>query len=252
MSDSKKDFKKQLESRKYRSNHIPAPEQKILEINGSLCGTLQNIVTFSGLPKAGKSTFLSACIASAFTQVPIFGMKLNLPHNRSAVAYFDTESSEYDFYRSMDKVKYAMQVSTLPANLHAYRFRDCNAAEIQQYVEFYLQQNKDCAVIFIDGLLDMLMNYNDEYESRTLINFLKKITAIYNVLLIGVVHLGKSTGNTLGAFGSMIDRYSQSVVTVEKDAKNDILDLKPKFLRSDKDFPTVSIQWADGGYQQIS
>ena len=41
-------------------------------------------------------------------------------------------------------------------------------------------------------------------------------------MLIGVVHTGKKDNNTIGHFGSMIDRYAQSVIEIIKDKENNI------------------------------
>jgi len=246
MATKKNDLLEALFLKSYKKNYKPPEEQKVLRIREKICGTLQNIVIFSGLPKAGKSTFLSGCMASAFMKVPVFGIKLDLPPKRGTVAVFDTESSEYDFYRSMDRVKNFLQLANLPDCLNSFMFRDCSHLEIKEYIEIYLKNNPKCSVIFIDGMLDLLINHNDEVESKLTIQWLKKITAVYNILLIGVVHLGKSTNNTLGNFGSMIDRYSQSVIAVEKDKKNNRIDLVPKMLRSDADFDTISIQIVNG------
>ena len=71
-------------------------------------------------------------------------------------------------------------------------------------------------------MLDLIHNFNDEVESKMLIEWLKFLTNEYNVLIIGVVHLGKRDNHTLGHFGSMVDRYAQSVVEVVKDKENDI------------------------------
>jgi hypothetical protein len=96
------------------------------------------------------------------------------------------------------------------------------------------------------------MNYNDEVESRMLINWLKKITSQANILLIGVVHTGKKDGLTLGHFGSMIDRYCQSVLSVEKDNKEQTFELKGKFLRSDIEFSPIKIMNDNGVFRQVN
>jgi hypothetical protein len=64
------------------------------------------------------------------------------------------------------------------------------------------------------------------------------------------MHLSKSSGNTLGHFGSMADRYAQSVVTIEKTELNQLV-LKPKFLRSDGDFEPVAISYWDGKFHEV-
>jgi len=242
----------ELQSKSYKRGYVPQHEQRILTINDKTIGTLQNIVVFTGLPKAGKSTFLTAALSSSFISHPLLGMQINTPSKRNTVAYFDTESSEYDFYRSMDRVKKLLCISELPSELHSYMFRNSNHEQIKTYIEYYLSQVPQCSVIFIDGLLDLLMNYNDETESRLLINWLKQITSNYNILCCGVVHTGKKDMNTLGHFGSMIDRYSQSVLLIEKDNNKQTFSLSAKYLRSDYGLEPVILQNINGLLTRIN
>jgi hypothetical protein len=242
----------ELYKRSYHNSYTPEKEQKILQIGGKVIGTLGNICVFSGLPKAGKSTFLNACIAGAFVPYSIFEMAMFLPPGRKVVCYIDTESSEYDFYRSIGRMKSLINMQEMPSTFLGYRMRDLNPREIQAYIDYIIQLRPDCSVLVIDGLLDLLMNYNDEVESRMLINWLKKITSQANILLIGVVHTGKKDGLTLGHFGSMIDRYCQSVLSVEKDNKEQTFELKGKFLRSDIEFSPIKIMNDNGVFRQVN
>jgi RecA-family ATPase len=242
----------QLYQRAYLNNYQPSADVCVMKIGGKVIGSLQNIVCFSGLPKAGKSTFLNGCIAAAYLPYSVFTMSMHMPEGRKTVCYIDTESSEYDFYRSIDRIKTMAEYQAMPHEFTAYRFRDLAPKAIIEYTEYILFKRPDCSVMVIDGLLDCLMNYNDEVESRHLINWLKRITTQYNVLLIGVVHTGKKDGMTLGHFGSMIDRYCQSVLTVEKDSKTATFELKAKFLRSDIPFDPVVIQNDMGVFRQVN
>jgi hypothetical protein len=71
------DLHEKLLSRKFKQNYQPPEENIIFTIDGKNIGTLQSFVCFQGLPKAGKSTFITSAIASAFCTWDIFGMKLN-------------------------------------------------------------------------------------------------------------------------------------------------------------------------------
>ena len=98
-------LEEKLAQRKYKPDFIPPPSQVIFTIDDKPIGTIQNFIVFSGLPKAGKSTFLAAAIASAFQPGDVFGMKVHFPEGRRKIAYFDTESSDFDFYRQINKIK---------------------------------------------------------------------------------------------------------------------------------------------------
>jgi hypothetical protein len=245
MLETKREQIKQLLSvRHFVSNYTPNPEQVVFKIRGATVGTLQNFSCFVGLPKAGKSTFLNGLIASPHTSWgELFQMKLETPPGRPFIAYFDTESSQYDFYKNLERIKSLTKDKLIPGHLNAYAVREDNNEIIKAMIETYCEMNPMCSVIIIDGLLDLLVNYNDERESRLLIDWLKRITTQHNILIIGVVHLGKKDNNTLGHFGSMVDRYAQSVISIERDKENNLFLMKSKFLRSAMDFDDVAIQF---------
>jgi len=242
-----------LEARKYRNGYEPPPAQKMLTIDGRTVGTLHNFIAFTGLPKAGKSVFLSAAIASAFLPYSVFSIGTFLPKDRKGLLLMDTESSEDDFYKQMARIKKNVGRDKLPKEFHAFMLRDRVANEIKEYIEYYLQIHPEISIVYIDGMLDLLMNYNDERESKSVIDWLKRITAEYGILLVGVVHTGKKDNHTLGHFGSMIDRYCQSVLIIEKDEKKQPNEhtLKPKLMRSDGHFMGVVVQNNNGIFEQL-
>ncbi len=211
---------------------------------------LQSYIIFSGLPKASKSTYLAAVAASGITDHSIWSMRMSLPKDRRRMGYFDTEMSAFDFYRQMDKIKY-LAGSELPPYFDAFSMREDMPSRIKLMVEQYLINHPDCAVIFIDGFLDLCLNYNDERETRLLTNWFKRITKKYNCLLVGVIHLGKGAGETLGHLGSNTDRWAQSTMIVEKNKETGQFILKPKYLRSSDDFEPIAINNFEGSWREV-
>ena len=240
-----------LEKRKYNPNYIPSKENIIFTIQDKHIGSLQNFIIFSGLPKAGKSTFICAMISSVFNTYDIFSMKLHTPHNRAKICLIDTESSDYDFYRTINKIKGFAEINDLPPNFDAFQVREDSSNAIKQMIERYLELNRDCAILIVDGLLDLLVNYNDEKESSLLTKWLKKITKHYNILLISVLHQSKSNLATTGHIGSASDRFAQSTLDITKDKDKNIYVLSSRFMRSDSDFEPITLMNFNGLFQQI-
>jgi hypothetical protein len=242
-----------LQARKYNPAQRPASQQPIFTIQSKVVATLQSYIIFSGLPKAGKSSFVSAAAASAL--IPpyqgIWGMKLQLPTDRPRIGYFDTEMSDFDFYRQIDKILALADKRSLPSTFDAFSLREDMPGRIRAMIEQYLIDHSDCACIIVDGLLDLCLNYNSEEETRRLTNWFKRITKQYNVLMIGVLHLGKGQGETLGHLGSNTDRWAQSTMIVEKNKEAGQFVLKPKYLRSSDDFDPVAIMNFNGLWQQV-
>ena len=241
-----------LESRHFKEDYVPAEEQVLFKIDGRVIGTLGNFVTYSGLAKAGKSTFLSSTIASAYSEWGnLYGLELKPLADRPVICYIDTESSEYDFYRTINKIKLQANIKTFDNKFNAFQVREDTPETIRFMLEQYLTAFPTCSILIIDGLLDILNNFNDEIESKKTIQFLKYLTKKFNILLIGVIHLArKEQGGLLGHYGAFLERYSQSVLQVEKHFETGILQLKPKFLRSDKDFLPICLNWTPYGFEK--
>jgi len=245
-------YLEKLQARRFSQEYIPPPDHKTLTIRGQLVGSLSNFVVYSGLPKTGKTTFISALLSSAIHPGEFFGMKLHLPDNRKRICYFDTESSEYDHYRTIERIKHFTTFNRLPDLFDSFILRQDGHTTIMRYIEEYLKAFPDCAVLVLDGLLDLILNYNSEEECRLLIQFIKRITAQFNILLITVLHLGKKDKETLGHLGSASDRYAQSTLIIEKDKDQQTYNLSPKFMRSDADFETVSIKNFQGVWHEVA
>jgi len=238
--------------RKYRPEYTPPAQQTILSIREKVIGCLQSLTVFSGIPKSGKSTYMAGTIASAFTPYSIFECKINFPKGRERLALFDTESSEFDFYKQMAHVKNFAQISSIPSNLDAFATREDDPEKIKGMIESYLKQNRDCSVLVIDGLLDLLFDFNNVEESKQLINWIKRITKQFDLLIISVLHLGKGgEKNTLGHLGSMADRLVQSSVKIERNRERNTFDMTPSFLRSSGDFEPISIACINDVWQQV-
>ena len=252
-TDNKLTITELLAKRQYNPDYIPNKEDIIFTIGTPArnTGSLSNFLTLSGLPKAGKSTFVAAIVASAFVPYDIFTMKIHLPKDRKKICYFDTESSDYDFYRQINKIKGFAEIAALPDYFIAYQVREDGSGIIRKMIEEYLSKNEDCSVIIIDGLLDLLVNYNDERESSLLTKWLKKITKVYNVLLITVLHQSKSNLSTTGHIGSASDRFAQSTLDIVKDKERNCYVLTSRFMRSDMDFDPITLMNFNGVFQQV-
>ena len=246
------DLHEKLNSRKFRNGYKPPEENVIFSIQGKNIGTSQSFVCFQGLPKAGKSTFITSAIASAFTHWDIFGMKINFPKERKRICYIDTESSDFDYYRVLERIRSQIICDPLPHNFDSFLFREDSPQDIQSMIEIYLEENKDCSVLVIDGILDLIADFNSVEQSFYLVQWLKKITKQHDLLILCVLHLGKKDQNSIGHIGSYLDRKSQSVLKIEKNKEKKTLDLIPTFLRSTDDFEPISIQYNGSNWHQVN
>ena len=235
-----------LFTRRFDSSTKIPNHPKYFTIGNNLIGSAGNIVTLVGLPKAGKSSFLTAIIASGLIQRAVFDFELKLypEQKKTKIAWFDTEQSADDFNRSMQKVK---DFSCLPES-EIYNYLDCflvnsdTSKDILGMIESYLQAQPSCAILVLDGLLDVVDNLNDEREAKLIIRKLKKLAKDYSILIITVLHLGKKDLSSIGHIGSEADRRAQSVLNIEK-TKNNSYICSAKMLRSAAGFTPIEIYY---------
>lgn len=222
----------------------PVTEDKIyLTVGNSVLATSGNFICFAGLPKTGKSTFISAIIASWAGSREIFTFRSHLHGRRLAI--FDTEQTAYDFNRTVKRIKKLAKTPDIFSNIDAYLMREHGANAILSMINAYLKENAGTTgMIIIDGILDCLNSFNDEAESKKLIRILKRWASVYDCCIVTVLHTSKQSGNTLGHYGSMSDRYAQSTLTIEK-TKNGSFACAPKMLRSAGEFDQVEIMWSE-------
>jgi hypothetical protein len=232
----------ELQKNRYKKDFVPPKEQIQFSIDSNVIGHCQSYCIISGLPKSGKSTFVTSIVASSFIDDEIFGMKLQTLPNRNKVCYIDTESSQHDFYSHMNRIKNVARIKDIPDSFDSYCLRKENPKTIKHMIDAYLTNNAQCSIMIIDGLLDLVMNYNDEIECRLIVNWIKNITTVHNIFLIGILHTGKRDGQTLGHLGSNTDRWAQSTLEVKK-TEDGIFELSPKFLRSSKNFNPIKIKY---------
>jgi len=237
----RKDYNKLLAERQYNQNEKPAPDQGVFRIEQKNIGSLGNFIILSGLPKRGKGKYIAAAVASALTGLPVWGLHCYLPEGRRKIGFFDTDQSRYDFYKNIELINELSESENISDNLKAYNVRQDEPADICNMLEIFLRENPDCGLVVVDNIGDLLNNFNDEGQSKKLINYFKRITDQKNILIIATLHLGKSNNSTIGHLGAMADRYTQSILTCEKAGSQ--YHLKLKDSRTASDFTPIAIQF---------
>jgi len=212
-------IEKILEQTAYNPEKQPTAEQIVFTIQNQNIGSRQNFITLTGLPKAGKSRFISAMVSSALTGNEIFTMKLRLDDQHYEILHIDTEQGEFDYYKMINEMKKMAKLDRMPKYFHSWNMREHEPKTIIQAVDYLVQSMQHIGIIILDGVLDLLYSYNDEAESKALVNLLKRWSKKGNCLIIAILHVGKTTGSTIGHFGAMADRASQTVIECKR---NDI------------------------------
>ena len=229
-----------IENYLFNANDNLPNEDIIVSIQGKKLLSTKNVMVISGKPKARKSVIAHSVIGAGLSNKSILGIECNLKPNENIIL-IDTEQSSHDLKRSLDRMKNLCELEHLPNQFKCYMVRSLNPQSIKNAISQICQDNNN-RLIIVDGALDLINNMNDIVEVKEVIQFIKSILVEYNVGLIFIIHLSKSTSFTIGHFGSYFDRFSQSVIEVAK-LENGNSEIKSQMMRSDADFKPYQFYW---------
>ena len=200
----------------------PDPEY-VIEIGGTPTLPKGNLIALSAKWKNGK-TFLCDVLTAVFLGSERFAGCRTLV-SQGKVSFYDTEQAETDTSR-IRKVIDAMTPEGRHHDYDVYCLRPLNidrtsedSDEITRY-EFISQTiayDKPDLVI-IDGIADLLYNYNDVIESQRLVNRLAALANEHNCAIVVVMHQNKGLHdkNMKGHLGTMLNQKCSDVFSVEK------------------------------------
>ena len=224
----------------FNANNDLPEENVLVSIQGKKLLSTKNVMVVSGKPKSRKSVVAHSIIGAGISGKNILGIECNLMQD-DEVVLIDTEQSQHDLKRSLERMQNLCELDFLPGNFKCYSVRQLNPNSILNAIT-QICQNSKTRLIVVDGALDLINNMNDIIEVKRVIEFIKNILVDYNVGLVFIIHLAKSTSFTIGHFGSYFDRFSQSVIEVTK-LENGNSEIKSQMMRSDADFKPYEFYW---------
>ena len=200
----------------------PDPEY-LIEIGGVPTMPKGNLVALSAKWKNGK-TFFCDILAAVFLGSDHFANC----HSRQAegkVLFFDTEQAKSDTARIRKTIK-AMIPEQRHGDFRVFCLReaaidtDVDQNAIVSRFEFIsrsiAQEHPD--LVIIDGIADLLYNYNDVNESNDIVSRLAAISSKHNCCIVVVMHQNKGVNdkNMKGHLGTMLFQKCSDVFNVEK------------------------------------
>jgi hypothetical protein len=224
-------------------------EPTIFHMDGQGVATAGNIILFSGKAKAGKSHFISALVASHFAPGDVFKLKLQPTPGRPRVAWIDTEMSTRSVRKVIDRIVKYCGAHTKPPQLDVLELRPCARQKRIEIIRTYLQTHKDCAALVVDQVADLIGDFNDARESGHIYDQLEQLVVEFNVVLIVSIHLGKTSGESLGHLGALLERKAQIVLAVEKEPAQRHFKLSVKACREVAEVPDIYVSYATGHFE---
>ena len=194
------------------------PEPKYtLKLSG--IGTMPrgDIQAIKAKSKNGKSFLCSVFIAS------IFGCKdfsFDSIESNPVVLYFDTEQNKRNTAKLATRVHALLGWDTKSNHkgFHTYSLRTMESAQRFPYIQKIVNEKKP-AIVFIDGIADLIDNFNDIEQSTDIINELMKMSADKDCCVCCVLHTnkGKDDSGMKGHLGTLLLQKASDVFEVKKD-----------------------------------
>ena len=218
------------------------PPRYTMEREGVPFADVGEIHIISGKPGNGKTGLMAQLIAATLggrfgnTVARKVGHKVNgsddfqeLP---TRILYVDTEQGEDDTIGFKNRVISMSGVSKDEAkeHLNILRLRDTELAQDRWRKILKSIWQVQPTDIFLDGMLDIVEDYNDQKECQPIIRKCMMLATHYDTSLWAVLHENPLVDKLVGTLGSITQRKVSEIFTVIKIKQ---ADLKPNEQRSD-------------------
>lgn len=228
LSEEQTKFKAEITDEKFKyKNHVldlsqPINEPKFLFSIGNVPSIpAGELIGIKGRAKMGKSQFEYVLIATMLASVSMGNIKPL--QDCYKILLFDTEQSQASLKKCCQR---ALKFAGLPTDKNDVRFlpffmRPLSIEERKQIVEDAIKGEKP-DIVFIDGVRDLLQDFNSLEQSNGLIQWLLSLTAEYGCTIVSVLHQNKSKedGNMRGHLGTeLLNKLTDCFEVSKKDGK---------------------------------
>lgn len=199
--------------RKYRikvTDTIQEP-QPIIKQGDKIVVSRGNILTVQGRAKTYKTFLVSGMVAAALDE----GLGMSGTRDVSRVLYVDTEQSDAHtqivlkrIYRLLD-----MPLDTEDDSVIMLALRKENATERLSYAIQAIEELHPDLVV-IDGVRDLVADFNSIDESSKVVGKLMELSAAYNCAIVTIIHQNKGDNNARGHLGTELMNKSETVLQV--------------------------------------
>lgn len=247
--DEQKRMERQAELRRQIVSMATSYEEgpAVLAIDGTAIGHRRDIINIKAAPKQGKSTLISILISCI-----LCGQwnRLCSATQGLRVLYLDTEMKEADTQRIM---RMALTMAGLDASanherLYAVNLRKCSPQEIVEAIPEYIELLSP-DVLVIDGILDLVNNFNDVEESQHLVKeCLLRWADTYDCMIINAIHTNKTNDTHIsqGHLGAMLDKKGELTLECEMEKVTKTVKVSAPLCRH-TDVPTFYFTYGEDG-----
>lgn len=199
---------------------IPA-DVNTLSIKGVDTFACQGIHFVKAKAKQGKTSMLCILESAYISKTGIWGVIHRIDPHPLKVYHIDTEQKPYDtlcFKRQMFQLANITEEEA-GDNYSIFNLRGTiDNQEKKSMIEAVLKADRP-DVLVIDGIVDLINNFNEVDESKELIAWLMYLADKYNIVLICVLHTNKNSmdHNMRGHLGTMSEQKCDTTTECIKD-----------------------------------
>jgi len=186
-------------------------------------GTLGNILLIQAKGKAGKTYFTSALTSSLISDKEYINFRGNLPIDKPKVIYFDTEQGHEDA-RTVQQRIYDMaglDNDQEAPNFEYYCLRSLLAPDRLLVIEYIINSRIDIGAVIIDGVRDLIYDFNNTEQSFTLIEKLMKWTGEKLIHIIAILHQNPNDDKAKGHLGTELTNKAEYIISINRDKGDD-------------------------------
>lgn len=230
-------------------DEIPA-EVNTLNIGGVQTFAREGLHFIKAKSKQGKSSALKILESVYISQQGRWGKIARITDAPLKVRHIDTEQKPYDTLCFKRQVFHLAQSTEEDAgeNYGIINMRNVVDNDVKKLLIETLVREEKPDVLVIDGIVDLINNFNEIDESKELIFWLMHLADEYRVVLFCVLHTNKSAvdHNMRGHLGTMSEQKCDTTTECEKDEKTDIVTVKCANARH-RPYPEWSYTWDNEG-----
>jgi hypothetical protein len=223
----------EMDERRFDLSRLHSKPVAILKLGGQTISTTGNVTSIFAQAKAGKSAVVGAIIGASVTPMgPIPGDYLGWSTEfvntaGAAVIHFDTEQSPYDHEQIVLTALRRAGLEKPPAWLRSYCLTDIGVKARFDFVWHEMERAQtECGAIMavlLDGVGDLVLDANSIEESSAAVTHFHSVAIEFATVLVAVLHenpdsTGKGNAKGRGHLGSFLERKSESVIRLVKDA----------------------------------
>lgn len=243
-----------LQSCEIDYDNPPDASKSVVAVNGVPLGTQDNLFCITGGEGTGKSNYIAAILAGTLGSERLqaeqtLGLEVTANPKGLAVLHYDTEQSEAQLYKNLEKTLRRAGIKSVPEFYHSLYLASLSRKDrlkiIRESMDLFHHKHCGIHLVVIDGIADLIRSANDETESIAIVDELYRLAGIYNTCIICVLHFVPNGIKLRGHIGSELQRKAAGILSIEKDDNPEYSVVKALKVRdgSPLDVPIMLFGW---------